>query len=371
MSRHPRLLLLIVALAGCPAKKADTPAAPPSRFAGNDQALLLFTGEQRSPSGSAAAMLYRGEALTVLEPSGAKTHVRAGNGSEFEIDTALLESAAGRPLATVTGTVHVFDAPQQVNSTSTLAVTRGAFLVVLRREGDFSLVNLSSLATGWIRSGELDEKPEDVAIARLLVQATWLREHKQGVGVAPLVAQGEAHARSALLPDLRGGIPAAEAPAESACGVDPGALAKTAAGYDEAQDCEPEDFDQNCAPDRCWDTLTACKEACSKGCTSCKAECVSTCENCEGADCKTACATCRSECLAERKTCRETTCDGEYKSCSAKFEEFWNRECKRDCDVYQKCNRACVNETASFCPEKCKKETPVSKQCDFCFELYQ
>ncbi|XXF78797.1 hypothetical protein P2318_03280 [Myxococcaceae bacterium GXIMD 01537] len=165
--------------------------------------------------------------------------------------------------------------------------------------------------------------------------------------------------------------------AEHGCDYDPGSEElrgldaeqrenPRAAEYVHDLDCAPEDeFDQNCAPDSCWNALDQCRLGCGSTCVSCKEQCQPACdtcmESCQTPECKLKCGEaiekCLTSCFAPRKSCRDG-CQETYETCSEKAAEHWEKVCEAPCDAHVKCRDECKPESGDAPAEECMKKCP-------------
>lgn len=115
-------------------------------------------------------------------------------------------------------------------------------------------------------------------------------------------------------------------------------------------------YDQNCAPDDCWDPYQSCQESAARTCQECKNTCSGPCGSCR-MKCGTANRKeCVARCIEAARECETTcqspaddaykSCEAEYKTCAAEARREWQRTCERPC-----------NRTKS-CVERCQKNNP-------------
>ncbi len=142
-------------------------------------------------------------------------------------------------------------------------------------------------------------------------------------------------------------------------------------------ECTNREFEQNCAPDSCFDDQEACKDKCGVTCTDCQSKCVEGCTSCKqdcsvdgGApsdDCITQCAAarsdCRDTCMEQRGRCMGADCSREYDTCSASAAQRMKEQCP-DCDKLT----ACMQKTNGT-PDKCLKKFPrnAAECAELCF----
>lgn len=119
-----------------------------------------------------------------------------------------------------------------------------------------------------------------------------------------------------------------------------------------SSECDARNFEQNCAPDVCFDALEQCRAECGQPCDACQVECGNSCNacksTCDGGDCITDCATtrneCRTECLSKVESCREKKCEQESVDCRAEAAARIDEKCP-DCDAIKTCFRVAGEDT--------------------------
>ncbi len=147
------------------------------------------------------------------------------------------------------------------------------------------------------------------------------------------------------------------------------------------------EYDQNCSPDRCWETLQGCREESAVGCQACKLDCSGGCAGCRmkcvSGDRKACVQKCVAQLDACANTCQdqytsgESSCQQSYKPCAAKQQAYWDQNCKAGCDAIH----ACVDEktagggnsdydaTVGVCVKKLGKKLPDDCREDCLFQF--
>lgn len=127
--------------------------------------------------------------------------------------------------------------------------------------------------------------------------------------------------------------------------------------------CEVRPFEQNCAPDPCWDVQETCLNDCGRTCTSCDATCAGGCDTCKAACTTPACiracakkrATCFTGCVKGADACRDgSTCSNVYDACTAAHRARVDAECDSEaCGAWGTCGGECKTTLSTFCQEAC------------------
>jgi len=131
--------------------------------------------------------------------------------------------------------------------------------------------------------------------------------------------------------------------------------------------CLVRSFEQNCAPDPCWDEQESCLDGCGSSCTSCDAVCADGCDSCTAActtpACKRACAKkragCFTGCVKGADTCRDSGgCERRYATCTAEHQRRVDTECDRDaCEAWGSCSSGdCKTTLNEFCQTACYRQ---------------
>jgi hypothetical protein len=144
------------------------------------------------------------------------------------------------------------------------------------------------------------------------------------------------------------------------------------------------DYEQNCAPDDCWEPYQSCKGASATRCEDCKLACKNPCEDCRmkcGTDNREECVAscietarqCEAKCQAPVKA-EHAACEATYNTCSQEAEREWNLTCEGPCDRVKSCVDRCQKKDPKVdvwtCVDQCDKQLP--KKCsERCLNWFQ
>ncbi len=175
-----------------PAAAADTPSEKPADKV--DAAYVVFTtvlkreGSEKPKVEDAKgksvsnwlATLYRGERLTLVDPSGDE-YVKVKTSGEVEgyVKRTSVLMAPDVSEATVVDPADAFDRPDLLALNSKKKITAGTLLFVVKNRDQFSEVNAQGTGTIWVLNGKLTTDKDELAVAKLLAKARSLKDAKK------------------------------------------------------------------------------------------------------------------------------------------------------------------------------------------------
>lgn len=197
-ARPPVLLAALVAAALLPAacsrdggagklnlprEVAKDPAADPAL-----RVVTAVAPLRKDPAGATLALLQRGERVTFLEARDEQSRVRTSGGQEGWLRAASLVPASAVQEATVVVASLAFDRPDLLAVNAKRKVEPGTLLLVRASKDLFSEVDAGPGPATWVLTDRLSMQPADVAAARLVEKARWLRKQDRGAEAREVLA---------------------------------------------------------------------------------------------------------------------------------------------------------------------------------------
>ncbi len=164
----------------------EPPADPASRFVTvlatlrrepSDQGKVKAADGARAPVANAIATLHRGERVTLVEARDDWSRVRASDGEEGWLKSASLLPASQVQEGTVLAVAWAFDRPDLLAANARRKLDPGTLLFIRKTKDLFTEVDAGPGASTWILTDRVTALPADVAAAKLVEKARFLRRN--------------------------------------------------------------------------------------------------------------------------------------------------------------------------------------------------
>jgi SH3-like domain-containing protein len=133
----------------------------------------------RAPVANTIATLHRGERVTLLEGRNDWSRVRASDGEEGWMKSASLLPASQVQEGTVLAVAWAFDRPDLLAANARRKLDPGTLLFIRKTKDLFTEVDAGPGASTWILTDRVTTSPGDVAAAKLVEKARFLRRNER------------------------------------------------------------------------------------------------------------------------------------------------------------------------------------------------
>jgi SH3-like domain-containing protein len=154
----------------------EPPADPASRY------VTVLATLRREPTEQAKvkiATLHRGERVTLVEARDDWSRVRASDGEEGWMKSASLLPASQVQEGTVLAVAWAFDRPDLLAANARRKLDPGTLLFIRKTKDLFTEVDAGPGASTWLLTDRVTTLPGDVASAKLVEKARFLRRNER------------------------------------------------------------------------------------------------------------------------------------------------------------------------------------------------
>jgi SH3-like domain-containing protein len=154
----------------------EPPTDPASRY------VTVLAALRREPTEQAKvkiATLHRGERVTLVEARADWSRVRASDGEEGWMKSASLLPASQVQEGTVLTVAWAFDRPDLLAANARRKLDPGTLLFIRKTKDLFTEVDAGPGASTWILTDRVTTMPGDVASAKLVEKARFLRRNER------------------------------------------------------------------------------------------------------------------------------------------------------------------------------------------------
>jgi SH3-like domain-containing protein len=142
-----------------------------------EQARVKPSDGSRAPVANAITVLHRGERVTLVEGRGDWSRVRASDGEEGWLKSASLLPSAEVQEGTVLAVAWAFDRPDLLAANARRKLEPGTLLFIRKTKDLFTEVDAGPGGSTWILTDRVTTAPGDVAAAKLVEKARFLRRN--------------------------------------------------------------------------------------------------------------------------------------------------------------------------------------------------